>query len=268
MLRPSECGSVQPMTRDNRKEQERVFFERAQVLMPELWPTGPTDATKENPDIVVQTQCDRYGVEVTELMNEAVKAHEQRQWRVCSLAQGRFSDPRLKQGIGVMVAFNHGVDLSGKVARDRAVAALIRIVRRSLPPVFDGFWHQCFDCHDELESEFFSYVRLYYHPAESRPIWQPSIAWWVPPLAAEAIALRIADKEGRIPDYLKRADRVFLLLVVYGFDGASAAQIQDEVLSVKYRTAFSGVVLLDYSANRAHCLQTVVGYEEALRPEI
>jgi len=247
------------MASNDKKGRERLFFEHTQTLIPELWPRGLTDTTGENPDIVVQTQSGRYGVEVTELMNETVKAHEQRQRRICSLAQGRLLDSRLKQGLGVMVAFKEGVDLSGKPSRNRAVAELASIVQRSVPSAFDGVWKRRIDCRDEPQSEFFSAVWLHYHPALFRSIWQPVTAWWVPTLKADAIARRISEKEDRIPDYLLRADHVFLLLVVYGFDGASAAQVCDDALSAKYHTAFAGVVLLDYVSNRAHCLQTVGG---------
>lgn len=40
---------------NDKKERERLFFEHTQALLPELWPKGCTDASGENPDVVVQT---------------------------------------------------------------------------------------------------------------------------------------------------------------------------------------------------------------------
>ncbi|WP_200863710.1 hypothetical protein [Ralstonia sp. AU12-08] len=243
---------------NDKKERERLFFEHTQALLPELWPKGCTDASGENPDVVVQTPQGSYGVEVTELMDEMVKAHEQAQRRICSLAQGRLGDSRFKQGLGVMVAFKQGLDLSGKPKRSRAVEQLVGIVEGALSHAPDGVWKQRIECWSSPhQSEFFRDVWLHYHPALPRSFWQPVTAWWVPMLKPDALARRISEKERRIPDYLLRVDRVFLLLVAYGFDGSSAVQVGDSALSAKYRTAFTGVVLLDYAANRVHCLQTI-----------
>ncbi|MDO3562712.1 hypothetical protein [Ralstonia pseudosolanacearum] len=242
---------------NDKKERERFFFEHTQALLPELWPMGRTDTSGENPDIVVQTHRGSYGVEVTELMDETVKAREQRQRRICSLAHGKLGDSRLKQGLGVMVAFKEGVDLSGKPNRNRAVEELVGIVENAIPQALDGVWKRRVECQGNHQSEFFRDVWLHYHPALARSIWQPVTAWWVPVLQADTVARRIEEKEGRVSAYLQRADHVFLLLVVYGFDGSSAAQVCDSALSAEYRTAFSGVVLLEYAENRVHCLRTV-----------
>ncbi|WP_207000867.1 hypothetical protein [Trinickia mobilis] len=44
---------------------------------------------------------------------------------------------------------------------------------------------------------------------------------------------------------------------MFGFGGASAVSIRDELLAARYMTRFDGVVLFDYAMSKAHALNTV-----------
>jgi hypothetical protein len=241
--------------RARKKARERHFFEHAQALLPDVFTDGEIDAHGETPDIIVRSTSLTYGVEISEMVRQSAQARNQAEWSICREAQTRFGVPSLKGGLKVQAAFLDSANVDKRNWKT-AAADLLGIVTRLLPPSSDATYSVNGDCYEHFQSAVFRRVWLHYHPRITNSIWQPVKAWWVPTLSAESIAEKIASKELRLSAYKQRATAVYLLLVIYGFDGASAAAVSDELLNTVYQTKFDGVVLLDFTMQRAHALNT------------
>jgi hypothetical protein len=241
--------------RARKKARERHFFEHAQALLSTVFAEGEVDSHGENPDIVVRSKSLTYGVEITEIVRQSAQARNQAEWTICREAQARFTVPSLKGGLKVQAAFRDSANVD-KSNWKTAASELLGIVTQLMPTTADGTYSAEASCYEHFESTVFRHIWLHYHPQITRSIWQPIKAWWVPALNADSVIEKIASKELRLAAYKQRVNSVFLLLVVYGFDGASAASIDEALLQHAYRTRFDGVVLLDYSMQRAHRLST------------
>lgn len=65
----------------------------------------------------------------------------------------------------------------------------------------------------------------------------------VPDLPSDSIRERVQDKESKIPRYLGKCSKVWLLIVEDGFAPSSYFDIPDEVKSENYRSTFDRIFL-------------------------
>lgn len=234
---------------ESKKRQERLFFELAQALDPELLPAGKVDATGENPDIVIDTGNYSYGVEVTELLDQPKKRVEGQRASILALAAKRLGDASLQGGLRVQVLFQPAAAIASKRERENAIEELLAVVRPLLKPSRETDWKGIYEGGEH--SSVFSKVWVHFHPVIPHSHWVPIDAHWVEKLNLKSVTDRIEEKAPRIGDYRKRASRVYLLLVVYGFAGSSATTVDPaELLAVEHRSPFDEVLLLDCVMNK------------------
>ena len=235
-----------------KKQRERMLFDLAANLVT-VWPSGLVDDAGENPDLIVSGEFGSYGVEVTENIRPEEKRRLRFTQRICEDAHKLY----LKKGglAGTSVTVNFMPDLTiGKSEISEATLQLFTIVEsytNSNPTTV-----ACFDTDSDetFRSRWFLKVWINFHPKTSRSIWQPATAFWVPPLSESQIQEIVSSKEKKVSSYRSRVRDVWLLLVVDGFDGASAASVKLEALGAEYLSSFNGVVLFEFAMNRATVL--------------
>lgn len=235
-----------------RKHAESFYFERAQGLLT-CWPDGAVDATGEEPDIVVIGPNVRYGVEVTEMLRDGVRAIEETRRLICEKAQRLFLRSLNADCLDVKVVFRDHAKLNPRV-QETVATDLAAIVRSRIPSIPTGVFAARLKAGTDFESDLFTSVWLHHHPNCPRSRWQPVGAWWVPVASADSVQAIIDKKERKIAAYRTRVEEVWLLIVLQGFSGSASWSVDDAVFSHQFMTSFDGVVLLDYAMNRAHLL--------------
>ncbi|WP_449412407.1 hypothetical protein [Pandoraea soli] len=243
---------MSPTKAQRRKHAESFFFERAQGLLT-CWPMGTVDATGEEPDIVVIGSSAQYGVEVTEMMRDGVRAIEETRRLICEKAQRLFLRSLNADCLDVKVVFRDHENLNPRV-QETVATHLAAIVGSRIPSIPTGVFAARLEEGTDFESDLFTSVWLHHHPNCPRSRWQPVGAWWVPVASAESVQATIDKKERKIAAYRKRVEEVWLLIVLQGFSGSASWSVDDAVFSHCFSTTFDGLVLLDYAMNRAHVL--------------
>lgn len=239
-----------------RKLAEAFYFERAQALLT-CWPHGSVDAAGEEPDIVVIGPNLQYGVEVTEMLRDGVRAIEETRRLICEKAQRLFLRSLNADCLDVKVIFRDHAQLNPRV-QEAIATDLAAIVGSRIPSIPTGVFSERLEEGTDFESDLFTSVWLHHHPNCPQSRWRPVGAWWVP-LASPAdiqatIQATIDRKERKVAAYRKRAEEVWLLIVLQGFSGSAAWSVDDAVFGYQFRTTFNGVVLLDHAMNRASLL--------------
>jgi len=235
-----------------RKHAESFFFERAQGLLT-CWPMGTVDATGEEPDIVVIGPNSRYGIEVTEMLRDGVRAIEETRRLICEKAQKLFLRSLNADCLDVKVVFRNHAKLNPRVL-EAVATGLAAIVLSRIPSIPTGVFAARLEEGTDFESDLFASIWLHHHPSCPRSRWQPVGAWWVPVASAEKVQATIDKKECKVAAYRKRVEEVWLLIVLQGFSGSASWSVDDAVFSHRFSTTFNGVVLLDYAMNRASLL--------------
>lgn len=243
------------MSQLNKKTRELAIFSWAQSIRPERWPTGAVDHSGENPDIVVSTGSQRYGVELTEEMFQSAAQSDAAEARICALAKEAAEARRgIKPGLRVTAAFG-GAHVGPIAKRHWAMAAdeLLKIVEElDCGDREQASWSREASVSTGLDSHVFEAVWVHYLPGGIDETWQPSRAGFVRPLSAGDLQQIIDRKNARVADYRTRAQRVDLLIAVNGATIASAACLSDEALAAEYMTTFDGVFVLDILMRRIH----------------
>ncbi|QUN44453.1 hypothetical protein KEH56_35300 [Burkholderia cenocepacia] len=236
-----------------KKRRERNFFDLAQQFTA-CWPTGHIDDGGEQPDIVVSTEGGAYGVEVTELVRDDRKAFEDTRRLVCEKARTLWLAEGGLAALDVKVIFQAKAVLN-KRAQDAAALELVTIVKAHSPDLGESLASHL-QCGVSFESALFQSVWLRYSPSIAYARWQPVGAWWVPLITVADIQAVIDKKQDKLEAYRKRAQDVWLLVVLDGFAGSSAGTLDDAVRVHKFVSQFTGVVLLEHAMGRASTLCT------------
>ncbi|WP_155623485.1 hypothetical protein [Burkholderia vietnamiensis] len=235
-----------------RKHAESFYFERAQGLLT-CWPRGTVDATGEEPDIVVEGPAGKYGVEVTEMLRDGVRAVEETRRLICEKAQKLFLKSVSADCLDVKVVFREHAAL-GLRAKDAAASDLAAIVGSRIDSIPSDVLSTRLEGGTDFESDLFTSIWLHHHPNYLRSRWQPVDAWWVPVASPADVQATIDKKERKVAAYRKRVEDVWLLIVLQGFSGSASWSVHDSVFEHQFCTTFDGVVLLDYAMNKAHLL--------------
>lgn len=248
-------NNVPPSSASQKKEREVAHYRHAQRLAPTIFPEGLLDDRNENPDIVVQSHAGTYGVEVTELMTEDMRREEARRTRVVRGAASLFHASHPRCALRVQVLFLPTAPLTTLAEQSLATDELATLVQRMTESEHEPQWKRDCDFDRGAESEFFQKVWVNCHPLVDKAIWNPIEAWWVRRLHPADVVARIQEKATRAPEYRKRAQFIYLLLVVDGFSGASALQIDRDCIStINPGQAFDKVLILDHANGVLHQL--------------
>jgi hypothetical protein len=243
--------------RASKKERERYFFERANQSLA-CWPDAAVDSAGEEPDIVVRASGKIVGIEVTEMLRGGVRAVEETRRVICEKASKGYFSVVPAHGLAAMVVFRgeRGLNKREQDCAAKELTAIVLVNVRSVPTgtmqarLVDGV---------HFTSQWFEKIWLHFHPSVPRSRWQPVSVWWVPRVFSADVQKVINKKELKLSAYLTRTAEVWLLIVVDGFEGSSAASMDDAVYSHQYSTNFTGIVLYEHTVDRAHRLETFSG---------
>lgn len=155
------------MSQRNKNARELAIFSWAQSIRPDRWPTGEVDHEGENPDIVVSTRSQRYGVELTEEMVQTAAQSDAAEARICALAKEAAAGRRgIKPGLRVTAAFGGAhCDPIAKRHWPRVADELLEIVS-ALDSGDRGqaSWSREASVSDGLDSRVFDAVWVHYLP--------------------------------------------------------------------------------------------------------
>jgi hypothetical protein len=240
-------------SQQQKKIREREFFDRVQPAI-NAWPRGKLDDNGEQPDLVVDAPEGKYGVEITEVVRPATRAEVEAKRQICAKASRKYVAQTNIMGLGVHVNFRLNIHPT-KADIDSASNELLQIVLCHFPNPDTTLSRRDLRHGIEFKSRWFDIVWLHFHPKIKRSLWQASDAWWVPSLTATIIRAEIARKESKLENYRKRAPKIWLLIIVDGFDGASAWSVADDVYTQEYVTSFDGVVVLEDALRKVTTLK-------------
>jgi hypothetical protein len=237
----------------NKKELERQQFDHAQTLI-DCWPDGIVNDQGERPDIVVINGNRICGVEVTQLVDEKLRAEEDNRRQVCTEAQKQYASLVGRWTLTVNVLFN--LNRQPYKATKQAVAGeLCSLIYGHLPVLPADKYHVRLSNPKDFRSDWITTLFLSFHPALPVGMWRPAQASWVPALTPSKIQERIVVKEEKLSVYRQRAPENWLLIVAGGIYGSSTVSIPDDTISHTYASSFDGVVLMDQLMNKAWSLK-------------
>jgi hypothetical protein len=195
------------MTRRTQKKRERFFAQEAARLLGEPWDFG---ADRENPDFIVTSGDQRFGLEVTQIFigpqghaGSSLKAAEAKMQRIINNLQREFESienvPLIAKFVGNMEADNLATVIPALLAQDL-----------SSKPIGHHFVHDTTIAHPAR-------ARLRVHVTKGRADWYSvnDRAGFVDRNPRAIITARIAEKAGDLPRYKEAAGirDVHLLLV-------------------------------------------------------
>ncbi len=226
----------------NKKDIEESQLHRFREAIPDF-PPGKIEEGEE-PDFVIQTPTRRIGIELMRLYHEPPPEGQPRQQveslrrQVCEKAQQLY-EQSCGKAPHVFVRFSNSTPVT-----DRRVLELARIIESTVRSFalrpgqdreleFDG------TNRDLLPNEIIK-IRASRPMHEFKCIWQPSDAASIPKCSRTLLENAISKKERRLPDYRKRADEIWLLLVV-GSSISSSFQTPDPNEIGPFRTGFKRI---------------------------
>ncbi len=198
-----------------RKKQHELFlFERfaeAAKLSVEIM-----DSVNECPDLVVRLSGELVGIEITELfVSEAaggasLQARESIAQRIVAKAQ-RIYEASGPPYAHVSVLFATGYDL-GSLNRDETAETLAQFVRSTgLTEGRHVQWQQDFE--SNLLHEAISSLNMLAVPNREMAHWTAPSAGWVATISTDLLQRKVNEKAARLPTYLQRVSKNWLLLV-------------------------------------------------------
>jgi hypothetical protein len=206
---------VRSVSSAKRKKQHALFlFERfaeAAKLTREV-----LDSENESPDLIVRVSGELVGIEITELFvsedaqGGSLQARESIAQRIVTKAQ-RIYETSGPPYAHVSVLFATGYDL-GSLNRDDTAESLAKFVRSiHLPEGRHVQWRQDFE--SNLLHEAISFLNMLAVPKREMAHWTAPSAGWVATIPTDLLQRKINEKASRLPMYLQRAPKNWLLLV-------------------------------------------------------
>lgn len=252
----------------NKKEKEQYFKDRFLRLYPNL--AGLKIEVTETPDfITISSDGARIGIELTDLINGKKKGEK------FSPAQ-RYSleDKITLQARDIFIA-KYAVPLNLSIAfKDHFQCAYNRIeeVANEISEfVFNQISEKDRNAYfrvtvDSKLPSICSYIQIGYLPTATEHIWYSGKAMFVPNPEITELENLIRLKEGKLVEYRKKCDLVYLL-IIEGIVPYSWYDNFNEVNRHIYRTNFDKVIVLRNIANRLIELKTIPIEVKTTTPE-
>lgn len=197
---------------ERKRKAERRLVERAQALCP-WFPQGVL-VGGDKPDVVIETDADRIGVEVTQLLEADAKRAPSRP-KVASFHRDVVSRAwTMYQAAGLppVDVLTYFGDEPLSDARETA-RSLFEFVASRYPAGTS-------DCHKWMVPEGFSVIRIA-RPFTDTPRWHTGEGGSVPGVERSLVERVIREKNTRIAAYRTKVDRVWLLIATsLSFEGS------------------------------------------------
>jgi hypothetical protein len=222
-----------------------------QILQEKLkgFPEG-TVVSDEEPDFLVSTHEGLIGIEVRQIFKVdgsplPMQVLESEARIIVARAQEAAVNRNLP-GLAVAVKFSPCADLR-KSAREANAIELLEIIANHVPEL-GGYVALIGDEPHGFQKDlpsFVSYLRIF-HPLEPcPPFWVAQGGGWIQTGCIELLAEAIESKNKRLPTYLKKCSRCWLLLAADGLNDSNLIQPYEESFRHIYRSLFDRTFYLE-----------------------
>jgi hypothetical protein len=226
-----------------KKELERLCIERFLEVLTVQYLGKLVD--HENPDFLLVGKDGTVGIELTRLYREATQGDsplkEQEVLREQTMKRAKdIYDARHLPPIHVSVHFNHSCRLKKNELADMA-ATIADLGERNIPLEGGSQTEEYNWMNRAYFPDTIDCVMVFRSKALTKSTWSAPSVGFLPELNPTQVALKIADKEQRLTDYLRACDRAWLVLMSNGDMLASVVDLGDEAKEASYPTRFSRV---------------------------
>jgi hypothetical protein len=223
----------------NKRHRELFLFERfVEAIGLEF---KIIDSSGEAPDLIVEHQGIRLGIEITEIFvshitgDDGPQAAEGVRQRILRKARSIYESDGPPY-VHVSVVFSAGADLRS-VQRDETAKALAVLVRKQQPLRSDSHvvWRQD---HVSGVPSVVSSVHMLTVPAPAMAHWAAPSAGWVTTFTSFTLQQAIDDKARLLPGYRRRAEHHWLIVVGDGWQPSRFARMGEQVDLTCLRSPF------------------------------
>jgi hypothetical protein len=204
-------------------------------------PTGVEQPAEPAPDILMECDKQRRGIEIARHMRQCNRQHESEQQQIVRMAQREYKASG-NPAVGVSIHW-FKQQPRARVNRDAVSRALSAIVANNVPQF--GTWNDLDSLSlPESLSSMVDYVRIDRVVDYRQSDWRIPRSGWFPPVQPQDIRSAISKKEPYFDGYRQYCDFVWLLIVSEGDGPSSWCEIPPETREQCYSTRFTRVFFL------------------------
>jgi len=247
---------MEQLRKDRKKRHEKFFLERFLFSNPDINCSDIIDT--ETPDFIIISNDEKIGIEITELVNTPEKKNEPFPVQKDSLeksivkeAEKQFKKQNLGPALNVSFWFKDSLR-----CRRHEIAYLGNELKKL---VSKNIKHKnlnesfLFRLYEDIP-EYLISCKISYHPKIKQSIWYNTKAKSLPNPTESMIYELIKKKEENIDNYLKKAPKVYLL-IVEGTPPYSWFDSFNNIKSLKLRTKFNKVYIYRNLDDETICLK-------------
>lgn len=221
------------------KEREAIHFH----LFQKEYPSFQKYVHGDNPDFLVTCGSEILGIEFTEIYKEEqvddipLRQFEARKDEIVESAEQKAINSKLPP-LYVSVHFGR------TVAKERKMGAaedLFQIVKNNCPPEGGSIE---LDFNDSIPDEFHA-IHIHSIPGTKKHFWQRPDASWINSDFSGQLQNIILAKAGKLPRYLERCSKCWLVIAALGVTGSSLYEFSDPMGQHSYNSPFEKVFFLD-----------------------
>jgi len=224
------------------------------------FPTGEINNDQKNPDFIIHSDHKLIGIEHTEIFHEANKdnrtlqAKENYIFKILNRAKEIY-DSSNNKSVVVWVNFSSNPRL-GTNKIDPISDSLVEIVKENIPEInqtkkIRHTWSKGDPLPEEIGSITIGNFR-----SQDKSSWHPPMAGFQPEVPIQYVQKSIDKKNGKVKDYLKICDDIWLLIVVYELWPSTLFDVSGEALNKSYLSKFDRTYLFDFQNKQAYKLKT------------
>ena len=239
------------------KDIERYYLQEFLKLMPELKGLNPIDC--EAPDFLCDVGGSRVGIEVTRFFfpSDSRPPPQAAETKRMSLAN-ELREEHLKTNIApvqVSVILFRDDALFKPNQRSALKKELLAFVSQRIPPPGPDVEFDLDALPESLLEKGVDVITIFHNAELTSPSWSLSYASTIPESNSSIIQGIIDGKTKLIPEYMKKADKLWLL-ILSGPDGLhSTVNFDKDVLTQSYSSEFDRLFLFRTSGGSAHELK-------------
>lgn len=234
------------MTRKAKKYLERQYLDAVRVLLADF-PLGDI-LEREQPDFLVRTSDRVIGIEITELhrVNDGQPVSMQGREAIRDQIVQRAKALYDCDGLPPIDCCVHLKDLSYRRTEIEPLAAKItELAKRNIPP--EGTLAKC-EQYDWVNREYFpeevDSIRVARFAGLAESFFGTAGSAWAEPLTPDTLRAVIETKDGKIDEYLRQCDEVWLVIVTDSRTISTWFNSADQVKAAAFMTRFARVIIL------------------------
>jgi len=233
---------------ENQKSIEQTHIQRLKEIYPSFPEGIPNLDSEEHDCLITKSDGQIIGIEHTCLFRLPNSPKEKPPKQIESMHEiiisgaKRLYEEKNHPPVDVVVIFSDflKIDRNKKVGLQNTLAKLIPNL---LPAPNTSEHYECTGLNDSPIPPEFNYIRIARFDVLDENRWSPIGAAYVPNIEEGRIISEIGKKEAKLAAYRRKADKVWLLIVMDGFELSSTFGNTERLESVPFKTSFDKVII-------------------------